>query len=181
MRPRGPGLWLMSAVVLSLTALPLQAQQPNRMQRTPLTQEQRQELERRVRQQFDQRMREDLGLNADEQARFQRLVQDFRDRRLELSLERRQLQVRLRREGRREDLTDDEAQEMLDQTLELADREAALFREEQAAFLEILSPAQLVQLYELREALTQRLRRLQGSNQNQQQGNVPGGMLGWAG
>ena len=155
--------WILALTLvggLGLSASATAAQ--NRQQRTPLSQQERQELERRVRQQFDHRLREGLGLNQEEQQQFQRLIQDYRDRRLELSLERRQLQVRLRREGRRQDLTDDEARVMLQASLELADREATLLREEQAALLEILSPAQLVQLYQWREALTQRLRRLQG-------------------
>jgi hypothetical protein len=153
------------------------AQQPNRSQRAPLTQQERHQLERRVRQQFDQRMRDEMGLSSEEQLRFMALVQDFRDQRLELSLEMRQLQVRLRREGRREDLTDEEARALLDQAAELRDREARLFREEQEALLSILGPAQLVKLYQWREALTQRLRRLQGANpgENDLAGN-PGPM-----
>ena len=154
-----------SGALLLALGLPgvLVAQQPqNRAQRSALSPEERQQLERRVRQQFDQRMREEMGLTSDEQAQFGRLAQDFRDRRLELSLERRQLQIRLRREGRREDLTEDEATEMLQETLRLRDQEAALFREEQEALLTILTAAQLVQLYQWRETLTQRLRRLQG-------------------
>ena len=157
----GAALRILLVVVIAGWVYPghLTAQQA---QRGPLTADERQQLERRVRQQFDQRLRDGMGLDSEEEARFGRLVQDFRDRRLELSLEQRLLRVRLRREGRREDLTNDEAREMLDESLRLGDQEAALFREEQAAFLTILDPAQLVQLYQWREALTQRLRRLPG-------------------
>lgn len=149
--------------LLLASCTPALAQRPqNRQQRVPLDPEQRQELERRVRQQLDRRMRQELGLSSEDMGRFQRIVQDYRDRRLELGLERRQLQVRLRREGRRQDLSDAEAQELLAESLELADREAILLREEQAALLTVLSPAQLVRLYQWREAMTQRLRRLRG-------------------
>ena len=153
---------LAAALALSFGAVAVHAQQPqNRPRQQQLNQQQRQDLERRVRQQFDQRMREEMGLSSEAQARFTGLVQDFRDRRLELSLEKRQLQVRLRREGRREDLTDAEARELLSQSLQLAEDEAQLFREEQEALLTILSPAQLVQLYQWRESLVERLRRMQ--------------------
>lgn len=167
------------AAMAALIPAAVAAQQPNRSQRVPLTQQERQELERRVRQQFDQRMRDEMGLSSEDQQRFMGLVQDFRDQRLELSLELRQLQVRLRREGRREDLTDDEALALLDQAAALRDREARLFREEQEALLSILGPAQLVKLYQWREALTQRLRRLQGANPggNDMAGNP--GPLSW--
>lgn len=164
-----------TAMMTLLIPVAAWGQQTNRAQRAPLTQQERQELERRVRQQFDQRMRDELGLSPDDQREFMGLVQDFRDRRLELSLEIRQLQVRLRREGRREDLTDDEARLLLDQATELRDREARLFREEQEALLSILGPADLVRLYQWREALTQRLRRLQGGNP---QGDNPQGNSG---
>ena len=168
---------LAAAVALLLGGAALHAQQPqNRPRQQQLNQQQRQELERRVRQQFDQRLRAELGLSSETQARFGRLVQDFRDRRLELSLEKRQLQVRLRREGRREDLTDEEAQELLGQSLRLADDEAGLFREEQEALLTILSPAQLVQLYQWRENLMERLRRAQGVDRGN--GNGPGPPIG---
>jgi hypothetical protein len=171
------GVGKLVVAVLLLVPAALSAQVPqNRSQRPPLSPEERQQLERRVRQQFDQRLREEMGLSEEDQARFLRLVQDFRDRRLELSLAQRQLQVRLRREGRREDLTDDEARGLLEESLRLRDEEAQLFREEQEALLSMLSPAQLVQLYQWREALTQRLRRLQGTNPGTQGEPSP---LGW--
>lgn len=162
--------------VLALGPLPTAGQQPQSGRaRAPLTEQQRQELERRVRQQFDRRMREELGLSQDESTRFQGLVRDFRDRRLELGLARRQLQVRMRREGRRSDLSDSDARQLLAESLALADQEAALLREEQEALLTILSPAQLVRLYEWRESLTQRLRRLRGVDPGQSRS--PGGSL----
>jgi len=172
----GRGVLLLAALAIGLPTVLLAQQPQNRAQRGALSLEERQQLERRVRQQFDQRMRDEMGLTSDEQAQFGRLVQDFRDRRLELSLERRQFQVRLRREGRREDLTDDEASGLLEETLRLRDQESALFREEQEALLTILTPSQLVQLYQWREALTQRLRRFQG-NQPGEAGNP--GSLDW--
>jgi uncharacterized protein YdiU (UPF0061 family) len=168
-----------AAALALLVPAAASAQQPNRSQRVPLTQQERQELERRVRQQFDQRMRDEMGLSSAEQQRFMALVEDFRDQRLELSLEMRQLQVRLRREGRREDLTDEEAQALLDQAAGLRDREARLFREEQEALLTILGPAQLVKLYQWREAVTQRLRRLQGADPGRNDGQGHPDPLGW--
>lgn len=168
-----------AAALVMLVPAAVSAQQTNRSQRAPLTQQERQELERRVRQQFDQRMRDEIGLSSDEQQRFMALVQDFRDQRLELSLEMRQLQVRLRRESRREDLTDQEAQALLDRAAELRDREARLFREEQEGLLSILRPTQLVKLYQWREALTQRLRRLQGAGPGGNDAQGYPDPLGW--
>lgn len=151
------GLLMMGALLTSgaegLAAQRRGAQQPG----------QRAEMERRIQARFDNLVREELDLGDDQVERLQDVVEEFRQRRVEFSRRERSTRSRivgLGAGGRGQELSEQEASEILDEMLELSDDEAALFREEQEAFLQILSPPQVVRFLVMRQALGDRIRAL---------------------
>jgi hypothetical protein len=125
---------------------------------------QREEMELRVQARFDNMVREQLGLSDEQVESLQDVVLDFRRRRVEFSQDERAARARVAGLGRGNagDLTDDEASEILRDMRELSGEEASLFREEQEALLEILSPAQVVRFIVMRQQLGDRIRGLRG-------------------
>ena len=145
---------------------------------------QRQQMERRIQALFDNMVREELGLSEDQVQALQDVVDDFRLRRLEFSQNERNSRLRVARLGRGggggggAELTEQEASEILAEMLALSGEEAVLFREEQEAFLQILSPRQVVRFIVMRQALGDRIRGLRGGGgrgRGLQGGGRPGG------
>ena len=134
----------------------------------------RAQLEERVRAQMGRVMRERLGLDEEQAARLSEVTQDFDGQRRELfDLEqatRRRVQALLLEGGNDQG----EASELITRMGELREREAELFRSEQEALLEVLTPVQVLRLQELRQDLGQRIRALGGRN------GEPGGGRGSA-
>jgi hypothetical protein len=64
--------------------------------------------------------------------------------------------------GGGQDLTEEEASQILTEMLELSDQEATLFREEQGALLQILSPQEVVRYLVLRQELGDQIRGIRG-------------------
>jgi len=122
----------------------------------------REMLEQRVRAQMGRMMRQRLGLNEEEAARLSEVVQDFDGRRRELlrleQATRRRVEALLLEGG--EDAA--EGRELLERMSDLRVREAELFREEQEALLDVLTPVQVLELQTLRQELGQRIRTLRG-------------------
>ena len=141
---------------------------------------QRAEMELRVQARFDNLVREELELSDDQTRQLQEMVEDFRSRRLEFSrseLNTRARVGRLGAAGRGRELTEEEASEILAEMLELSGAEATLFREEQEAFLRILSAPQVVRYIVMREQLGDRIRTLRGGGgpgRGRQGGRGPG-------
>lgn len=129
----------------------------------------RAQLEERVRAQMGRVMREGLGLDEEQATRLSAVVQDFDGQRRELfALEqatRRRVEALLLEGGNDQD----EARELIGRMGELREQEAEVFRSEQAALLEVLTPVQVLRLQELRQDLGQRIRALGGRN------GAPGG------
>ena len=126
---------------------------------------QRAEMERRIQARFDNLVRETLSLTDDQVQQLQDVVEDFRGRRPDFSLRERSTRARVGRLGLRgggEDLTEQEASEILAEMLELSGDEATLFREEQEAFLQILSAPQVVRFILMRQQFGERIRTLRG-------------------
>ena len=126
---------------------------------------QRADMERRIQARFDNLVREELELGDDQMEQLQEVVQSFRQRRVEFSQRERDQRRRmagLGAGGRGRELTEQEASEVLEEMLELSGDEATLFREEQEAFLQILSPPQVVRLIVMRQQLGDRIRNLRG-------------------
>ncbi len=126
---------------------------------------QRMEMERRIQARFDNLVREELSLTDDQVQQLQDVVEDFRRRRMDFSQRERTTRARVGRlgtRGGRAELTEQEASEVLREMLELSGDEATLFREEQEAFLQILSAPQVVRFIVMRQQLGDRIRTLRG-------------------
>ena len=135
----------------------------------------REQLEQRIRAQMGRMMRDRLGLEEEQAEELAGVVQDFDGRRRELfSLEqatRRRVEALLR-EGSDDQ---DEAAELMQRMAELRLQEAELFRAEQEALLEVLTPTQVLGLQALRQDLGQRIRALRGGPGGDERGRRPGG------
>ncbi len=122
----------------------------------------RAQLEQRIRAQMGRMMRERLGLDEQQATRLAEVVQDFDGRRRELftreQATRRRLEAFLLEGGNDEE----EARALMQRMAELRRQEADLFGAEQQALLEVLSPAQVLQLQRLRQELGQRIRQIRG-------------------
>jgi Spy/CpxP family protein refolding chaperone len=133
----------------------------------------RAQLEERVRAQMGRLMRERLGLDEAEAERLSEVVRGFDGRRRTLFAEeqatRRSVETILR-DGANDE---DEARELIARMWELRQEEAALFREEQEALLDVLTPVQVLRLQELRQDLGQRIRAL-GQGRGGRPGVAPG-------
>ena len=126
---------------------------------------QRAEMARRIQARFDNLVREELELNDDQVEQLQGVVASFRQRRVEFSQRERGTRSRvigLGVGGGERELSEREASEILQEMLALSGDEATLFREEQEAFLQILSPQQVVRFVVMRQQLGDRIRNLRG-------------------
>ena len=141
---------------------------------------QRADMERRIQARFDNLVREELDLSDDQVRQLQDVVGDFRLRRLDFFQRERTTRVRVGRfgaRGGRAELTEQEASEILAEMLELSGEEATLFREEQEAFLQILSAPQVVRFIVMRQQFGDRIRTLRGGGgpgRGRQGGRRPG-------
>ena len=134
------------------------AQQPGRAG-------QRVEMERRIRARFDDLVQEELVLTDEQAQQLQDVVLDFRSRRVDFSQRERSTRARVGRLGVRGgggEFTEEEASEILAEMLELSGDEATLFREEQEAFLQILSAPQVISFIVMRQQFGDRIRALRG-------------------
>ena len=119
----------------------------------------RAELQERVRRAFLERIRTELDLSRDEGARLRDVLEWSEAERRQVAFETRQIRLDTERflTGGGDDA---EARALLDARERLQERERALFREEQERLLEVISPAQVVRLYEMREQFVRRLQQL---------------------
>ena len=124
------------------------------------------ELERNMQRRFNDVVRSRLGLQGDVAGSLVEVVSSFRAERQALLERQRALQQRIRmgapgaRRPRLQDIPDDEAPSILQEMIDLRSDELELFRHEQERLLEVLTPAQLVLYYVLREDLAARARGL---------------------
>ena len=123
---------------------------------------QRAEMERRIQARFDNLVREGLNLTDDQVQQLQDVVEDFRGRRMDFSQRERTTRARVGRMGGGAELSEQDATEILAEMLELSGDEATLFREEQEAFLQILSAPQVVRFILMRQQFGERIRTLRG-------------------
>ena len=153
--PRGLGL-LMSVLLMG-GVQDLVAQRGGRGSRA--------DMELRIQARFDNLVREDLNLGDDQMRRLQAAVGDFSTRRLDFAQSERGTRARVGRlggPGGGQELTEEEASAILAEMLELSDQQATLFREEQEALLEILSPQQVVHYLVMRQRLGDQIRGVRG-------------------
>ncbi len=139
---------------------------------------QRAEMERRIQARFDNLVREELQLGDDQMRRLQEAVGDFNSRRLEFAQRERGTRARVGRlggPGGGRELTEEEASQILAEMLELSDQEATLFREEQEALLQILSPQEAVRYIMMRQRLGDQIRGVRGRGGGGPRSGPPGG------
>jgi Spy/CpxP family protein refolding chaperone len=153
---------LVVAALLSLAVVvPLEAQRgPPMGRRGPGGN--RAQLEQAVRARMAEMMQQRLRLTEDEGARLSETVEEFDGQRRQVGRQEQALRRRveaLMLEGVDDDT---EATELLERMSNLRLQEAELFRVEQEALLEILTPVQVLRLQQMREQLGQRIQRLRG-------------------
>ena len=148
---------IVPSLLLLMVAAPADGQD-----RRERRQEDRQEMERRIRAQMSRMIREELDLTEAEYEPVSTVMNQFGDERRRLARSERELRRELESvlEGRAEDTTD--AGSVLRSLVEIREREATIFRQEQEALLEILTPVQVLQLHSLRERISRRIRELRG-------------------
>jgi len=139
-------------------------------------------LEERVRAEMTRVMRTRLGLTEEQATRLADVAQSFEARRRELfdseQATRRRVEALLLDGGNDQDA----ARELIDRMGELRAREAELFREEQDALLDVLTPVQVLRLQELRQDFGRRIRALGGRDGEPGDGRgVRGGRVGGPG
>jgi hypothetical protein len=166
------GFWLRTLMAALLIAAPLSAQLPAQQQpgaRGGLPAN-RLQLERRLQQAFAQRVREELGLNADQATALGSATLGFQRERQDLVRRENELRRRYRmgaaevggaRAGAPA-VPDAEAMEILRELRSLRAAELDLYTREQDRLLQLLTPAQVVRYYLLREQLADRINGLRG-------------------
>ena len=162
---------LATALALTLATGVAEAQQRQRVAPppgSPAAESQRRALQERIRERFGQIVAEQLGLDREEREALAAIVREGQEARRELR--EREMELRRRMAGRvsllRRDapvplLTEEEAREVLEEMRAIREAERALLRREEASLLEVLTAPQLVRFYGLREALAERVRRLE--------------------
>jgi len=132
----------------------------------------RAQIEQRIRAQMGRMMQERLGLSQQEADRLSEVVRQFDGRRREL-VDREQEVRRRAEEITRSGGDASGARELLQQQADLRMEEAQLFGEEQRALLDVLTPAQVLELQDLRQDIGRRIRALRGPR-----GDTPNGPRG---
>ena len=154
------GLLVVALLSLNVVA-PLEAQRGRPMgRRGPGAS--RADLEQAVRARMAEMMQQRLGLTEEEGERLSEVVEGFAGQRRQVANQEQALRRRteaLMLEGGEDDA---EATELLERMSDLRLEETELFRVEQEALLEILTPVQVLRLLQMREQLGQRIRRLRG-------------------
>lgn len=118
----------------------------------------RSELERQIRDRWQERMREELDLTEAQQAALRTVLQEFTLERRQLALDERELRLAVERYMR--DLPGAPADELVDQAVQLKEREFALYRREMERLGDILTADQLLRFGVMREELARRIRQL---------------------
>jgi hypothetical protein len=111
-----------------------------------------------VRARFQERLREELGLSDEEAKELRAISEEFGLRRRELSLEEQRIRLAVQRYMR--GIGEEDPAALLEQTVELREREVRLYVEELDRLKEILTADQLLRFGVLREQLAQRIRQL---------------------
>jgi hypothetical protein len=161
---------VLAAASVLLLAAPLSAQ--DRRDRRPGPRD-REQMEQRVRAQIARMIRDELGLTEAEFGPVgEVLARSHEERR---ALARSEQAVRRRVEAVLAESGDtEEATELLGRLVELREEEAAIFRREQEALLELLTPTQVLELHAIRERIVRRIRSLRGRRGGRGPGNVDG-------
>jgi Spy/CpxP family protein refolding chaperone len=171
MRSRCLLLWL---VVVAASAGPVDAQRTP----GPRTDEDRARLEERIRARMGDIIRHRLGLDRAEETRLSEIVQEYESRRRALVASERETRQEIEPLLESGTATDADAAVLIDRMIAFKHQEAELFREEQERLQEVLTPTQVLQLYELRVEIGRRIRALRGGGddgaENRRRNRPPG-------
>ncbi len=139
---------------------------------------QRLELERRLNLGFQRSIQNQLGLEQAELQGIQEINQSFQEERR--ALNRAQASVRLRlRDPALRDIGEDEAKALLQELVDVQQRELDLYTRERGELLKLMTPVKLIRYYGLREGLGRRVQELrQGGRGPGKGGRGPGGVGG---
>jgi Spy/CpxP family protein refolding chaperone len=165
---------VLRSVLPLLLLLTTVAVAPLEGQRTPRSSEDRARLEERMRARVGEIIRHRLGLDREEEARLSAIAQEFEQRRRALVASERETRQQIEpflESGRADDA---EAAAIIERMIAFKRQEAELFREEQVRLQEVLTPTQVLQLYDLRMELGRRIRALRGGGGDGGRGG-PGG------
>lgn len=150
--------------LLAVLAVPagLEAQQRGQRRGAQGAQGGRAELEQRVRQRFGQMIRQRLELSEEQGQALSEVMRSFQERRMQLMRDEEATRRRVEALMLEGDDPQGEAQELVARLIQLRESEVGLFREEQEALLEVLTPYQLLQFHAMRDQLNRRVRELRG-------------------
>ncbi len=165
-------LVLAGALMLAASSVPLSAQRtPDR----PREGQDRSRLEERIRARMGEIIQHRLGLTEEEAEELSAIAREYEVRRHALAREEREAKERAEELLAAETPDDSASAALLEHFVALRLREAELVREEQARLQEVLSPAQVLQLYELRVEIGRRIRAIRNRGGEDERRRRPGG------
>lgn len=165
-------LVLAGALILAASSAPLSAQRtPDR----PREGQDRSRLEERIRARMGEIIQHRLGLTEQEAEELSAIAREYEGRRRALAREEREARDRAEVLLESETPDDSASAALLEHFVALRLREAELVREEQARLQEVLSPGQVLQLYELRVEIGRRIRAIRNRGGDDERRRRPGG------
>jgi len=136
----------------------------------PGGQRQRMEMEQRLQLGFQRSVQAQLRLDPEQLQSVQAIMQSFQEERRALNRAQASARYRLR-DPALPDMGEDEAMALIQELVDLQQRELELYKAEQGELLKVMSPVQLLGFYRMRDDLGQRVQELR-------QGRGPGGGQG---
>ena len=165
-------LVLAGALMVAASSTPLSAQRtPDR----PREGQDRSRLEERIRARMGEIIQHRLGLTEEEAEELSVIAREFEGRRHALGQEEREARDRAEALLATETPDDSASAALLEHFVALRLREAELVREEQVRLQEVLSPSQVLQLYELRVEIGRRIRAIRNRGGDDERRRRPGG------
>ena len=125
---------------------------------------------------FNRSIQAQLGFSQEVMQSLQSVMRSFQQDRSSLNQAQATLRYRLRNPALSE-LGEDEARALIQEMVDLQQRELDLYKREQEELLKVMSPLQLIRFYRARDELGQRVQQLR---QGRGQGGGPGGVGGMA-
>jgi Spy/CpxP family protein refolding chaperone len=160
------------ALLLAVPSAPLSAQRTSGPTRDG---QDRSRLEERIRARMGEIIQHRLGLTDEEAEELSAIASEYEGRRRALASEEREARDRAEQLLAAEIPDDSASAALLEHFVALRLREAELVREEQARLQEVLSPGQVLRLYELRVEIGRRIRAIRNRGGDDDRRRRPGG------
>lgn len=135
----------------------------------------RREMVERIQQRFRDRIARELQLDDGQRELLEEVFPVFAEARAELLPRRRELAREIEAHLEANDVSEDEAMNLIEEVRELRQREAELLLEEEDRLLQVLSPSQVLRLQALRDQFGSQIRRLGGEPRTRGPGGPPRG------